>query len=220
MNKRGFTLMELTTVVTLVGILAAILLPALSRARESANRTSCLNNLVQLGQAFHMYAQENNGELPWSGGENNAECLRALYGQYVGDARTFACPSDSDHDDEVQLEATYHSTDIDASPGFRCSYDYLGAYTRAPLVAPALPAPIPPLAIMWDLCGGSPMNTPWARAINHVPAGGNVLWLDGHVEFIHRPAWAGDNLPVRPKDLDYADPSTFLQTEPTDVTMP
>jgi prepilin-type N-terminal cleavage/methylation domain-containing protein/prepilin-type processing-associated H-X9-DG protein len=63
-RARAFTLVELLTVVAVVGVLAALLLPALQRARRLAQRTACLNQLRQQGMAWRMYLDENDSRFP------------------------------------------------------------------------------------------------------------------------------------------------------------
>lgn len=63
-GSRGFTLIELLVVIAIIGVLAALLLPTLSRAKEHAHRIECLNHLRQIGVAMHLYAEENRDLLP------------------------------------------------------------------------------------------------------------------------------------------------------------
>jgi len=73
-RERGaFTLIELLVVIAIIAILAAILFPVFARAKEFARQTHCLNNLMQLGRGFRMYADDWNGCLPNSWTPNSYE---------------------------------------------------------------------------------------------------------------------------------------------------
>jgi len=261
-------------VIAIIGILAAILLPALARAREAARRASCQNNLKQLGLVFKMYSNESRGGKYPTGQvcadeDNDRLCTDnvkfadlwvpdgpSIFPEYLTDAKVLVCPSDPDGFPDWWLDANgavlpcrIHAVSYLYWPWAIKPVHYLTDPAELNNTGPVIPLCNPAFLIgAGDLMNGmtaactsgnlsfhendmslddgqtvlrlregierffiTDINNPAASAqaqsdvaimqdevnadmsysgsaaYNHVPGGGNVLYMDGHVEFIRFP---------------------------------
>ena len=159
-KKSGFTLIELLVVIAIIAVLAAMLLPVLSKAKNRAQTTACLNNLKQLGICWHMYAHDNNDVLV----PNNSVVIGVMFS--AGAAWALADPTVTNVQNGMLYEYN-RSVDIYRCPADRSTLAYDSNGTFDPAAGANGGVSGQPRARSYDMSlsvNGYPDFNPWTPA--------------------------------------------------------
>ena len=200
MRKCAFTLIELLVIIAVVALIAALLLPTMGRARESARRAQCANNLRQIGIAMHMYCDDHNGVIPVHSYGPNWYGALAPYLDTTGNpffAAIYRCPTPSSYwqASGIGLIDTAFALSVplfrDGTTGVAYNINFLFTVSYQLSNVKNSSGTIyaydcnDDFVDTYDNWGGTYDSSKGDKYVaNRHSGGANILWVDGHVGWL------------------------------------
>jgi len=203
--RQGFTLIELLVVIAIIAILAAILFPVFAQARGMARRTSCANNLRQIGVGIQLYTADNDelymGPQPSEPVPANSVTFVNTIQPYVKSTQVFVCPSGvqeiSPGDSVANATIKDYKWRVTGTPGSEGHYGINTNFTNVFDAATGLTTGIAVAKVVSPSVTALAFDCSWYESVGHSPigdsihdaslrhAGGtNFCYADGHVKFL------------------------------------